>query len=90
MILSAQERKDLYRALATIEEVVMDNVDMYGQKLPNYNIWIDEMGKDDIRITVDNVPKFMTILQALYLAERLIEAALNADKIVKLKRWIEK
>jgi len=89
MIFSSQERGDLYRALAIVEEVVMDNIDMWEQRLPNYKIWIEYTDEDEVKIMVDEVPKSMTMLQALYLAGRLIEMVLEADKMTKLKKWLE-
>ena len=89
MIFSSQEREDLYRALAIVEEVVMDNIDTWEQRLPNYKIWIEYTDEDEVKIMVDEVPKSMTMLQALYLAERLIEVVLEADKVTKLKKWLE-
>jgi hypothetical protein len=89
MIFSSQEREDLYKALAMVEEVVMDNVELWAERLYNYKIRIEYAGIDEIKIVVDEVPKSMTILQALHLAERLIEAVLEADKMKKLKKWLE-
>ena len=89
MIFSSEERKKLYKALAIIEEVVVSEVELWEQKLPNYKIWIEYTDRDDIKIMIDEVPKFMTMLQALYLAKKLIATVLNADEMRKLKRWIE-
>jgi uncharacterized membrane protein len=89
MIFSSQEREDLYRALAIVEEVVIDNVEMWAQRLHNYKVWIEYEDEDEVKIVVDEVPKSMTMLQALHLAEKLIAAVLEADKMKKLKKWLE-
>jgi hypothetical protein len=89
MIFSSQERKDLYKALAMVEEVVMDNIDMWEQKLIDYKIWIEYTDEDEVKIVVGEIPNSMTVLQALYLAEKLITVALEADKMKKLKKWLD-
>ena len=89
MIFSSQEREDLYKALAVVEEVVMDNVEMWAERLYNYKVLIEYEDRDEVKIVVDEVPKSMTMLQALYLAERLIAAVLEADKMKKLRKWLK-
>ena len=89
MIFSSQEREDLYRALAIVEEVVIDNVEMWAQRLYNYKVWIEYEDEDEVKIVVDEVPKSMPMLQALYLAEKLIAVVLEADKMKKLRKWLE-
>ena len=89
MILSGSERKGLYRALVAIERVVMGNVGLWAQRLYNYKIQIEYTGMDEIKIVVNEVPKSMTILQALHLAKELVAAVLKADEMKKLKKWIK-
>jgi hypothetical protein len=88
MILPTLERRNLYKALAVIEEVVMYNIDIWAQRLPDYKILVDST-EDEVKIILDKVPRSMTTLQALYLAERLIATVLEADKIKKLKKWLK-
>ena len=89
MIFSGDERRGLYKALAIIEKVVVGNVELWAEKLHNYKIRIEYGDRDEAKIVVDEVPKSMTMLQALYLAEKLIAAALEADKMKKLRKWLE-
>jgi len=89
MIFSGDERRGLYKALAIIERVVMGNVELWAEKLHNYKIRIEYEDRDEVKIVVDEVPKSMTMLQALHLAERLIEAVLEADKMKTLKKWLK-
>ena len=86
---SGDERRGLYRALAIIERVVMGNVELWAERLYNYKIRIEYGDRDEVKIVVDEVPKSMTMLQALHLAERLIEAVLEADKARTLKKWLK-
>ena len=89
MILSGDERRGLYKALAIIERVVMGNVELWAQRLYNYKIQIEYTGMDEIKIVVDEVPKSMTMLQALHLAKELVAVVLKADEVKKLKKWLE-
>ena len=89
MMLSGDERRGLYKALIAVERVVMGNVELWAQRLYNYKIQIEYTDIDEIKIVVNEVPKSMTILQALHLAKELVAAVLKADEMKKLKKWIK-